>query len=286
MLPVPIARRPGAAKTEAARLGRTGGYSTRMTSADDLPGLTEHAAHNRASWDAYSDEYQALHGGQLADSGGLAWGTTQIPETELQVLGDVTGKDILEFGCGAAQWSIALAKLGARPVGLDLSERQLEHARRLMADAGVSFPLVHGSAEAVPLPDASFDIVFCDHGAMTFADPYRTVPEAARLLRAGGLFAFSHHAPIETICWPVGSDRVGETLALDYFGMHRIEDDEIMFQLPYGEWIRLFRASGFVVEDLIEPRPAADAVSSYRDAEAIAWSRRWPSEEIWRLRRT
>ena len=81
-----------------------------------------------------------------------------------------------------------------------------------MAEAGVDFPLVHGSAEAVPLPDASFDIVFCDHGAMTFADPYRTVPEAARLLRPGGLFAFSHHSPIETICWALGAETVGDRL--------------------------------------------------------------------------
>ena len=42
-----------------------------------------------------------------------------------------------------------------------------------MDAAGVDFPLVHASAEAVPFPDASFDVVFCDHGAMTFADPYR-----------------------------------------------------------------------------------------------------------------
>src|SRR5262245_59361504 len=110
--------------------------------------LTAHAAKNRAMWDGYSDEYQSAHGEQLAASGGLAWGTTQIPETELRILGDVAGKDILELGCGAAQWSIGLAKLGARPVGLDLSERQLEYARGLMADAGVEFPLVHASAEA------------------------------------------------------------------------------------------------------------------------------------------
>ena len=160
-----------------------------MTQTDD--GLTAHAARNRAIWDGYSDEYQAKHGDQLAVSGGLAWGTTQVPEADIHVLGDVAGRDILELGCGAAQWSIGLAKLGARPVGLDLSERQLTHARRLMAEAGVEFPLIHGTAEAVPLPDASFDIVFCDHGAMTFADPYRTVPEVARLLRRGGLFAFS-----------------------------------------------------------------------------------------------
>ena len=40
----------------------------------------------------------------------VAWGTSQIPESELRILGDVAGKDILEFGCGAAQWSIALAQ--------------------------------------------------------------------------------------------------------------------------------------------------------------------------------
>ena len=88
--------------------------------------LRQHEEQNRRSWDAYSDEYQQRHGGDLAASGGLAWGTYQIPEAELRIFGgDVAGKDILEFGCGAAQWSIALAGAGARPVGLDLSERQL-----------------------------------------------------------------------------------------------------------------------------------------------------------------
>ncbi len=92
------------------------------------------------------------------------------------ILGDVQGKDILEYGCGGGQWSSCLARLGARPVGLDLSIRQLEHARRLMTRAAVAFPIVNADAEATPFADESFDIVFCDHGAMTFADPYRTVP--------------------------------------------------------------------------------------------------------------
>lgn len=248
---------------------------------------TEHERRNRASWDAFSDEYQARHGPQLAVSSGLAWGTWQIPEAELQVLGDVAGKDVLELGSGAAQWSIALARAGARPVGLDLSMRQLEHARRLMAEAGVEFQLVHASAEAVPLPDASFDIVFCDHGAMTFADPYRTVPEAARLLRPGGLLAFDHEAPLQTICWPLEAERAGETLALDYFGLHAIDDGEdVSFQLTHGDWIRLFRANGLEVEDLLELRPTAVATSTYRDEQQRDWARRWPAEEIWRLRRT
>lgn len=251
-----------------------------------LGDLRPHEAQNRRSWDDDSDEYQALHGAQLAPTTTLTWGTWDIPEAEVGVLGDVAGKDILEFGCGAAQWSISLALLGARPVGLDLSARQLEHARRLMAEAGVEFPLVHASAESVPLPDVSFDIVFCDHGAMTFSDPYRSVPEAARLLRPGGLFAFSHGSPIETLCWPDGADEPGDRLVHDYFGMHVIEDDgEMVFNLGYGDWIRLFRANGLIVEDLIEPRPPADATSSYRGAAAHAWSRRWPGESIWRLRK-
>ena len=65
-----------------------------------------------------------------------------------------------------------------------------------MEEAGVDFPLIEASAEDVPLPAASFDIVFCDWGAMTFCDPQRTVPEAARLLRSGGLFAFATGTPI------------------------------------------------------------------------------------------
>lgn len=256
-----------------------------MTDAD-LSGLSDHERQNRDAWNADADDYQTRHGDQLAESTGLAWGVMQIPEAELRVLGDVAEKDILELGCGAAQWSIALAKVGARPVGIDLSDRQLEHARRLMAAAEVDFPLIHASAENVPLPDASFDIVFCDHGAMTFADPYRTVPEASRLLRPGGLFAFSHHTPIESIVWPLDSDRVGDRLVVDYFGMHRLDDGETStFQLPYGEWIRLFRTNGFVIEDLIETRPAEGATSSYRDAEELAWARRWPAEEIWRVRK-
>jgi len=252
----------------------------------DLPDLTDHARFNRDSWNADSDEYQAHSGPQLAASGGMAWGVWQVPEAELQVLGDIADRDILEFGCGAAQWSIALAKRGARPVALDLSDRQLEHAARLMAEAGVDFPLVHASAEAVPLPDASFDIVFCDHGAMSFADPYLTVPEVARLLRPGGLFAFCHSTPIVEITWPDGAERAGDRLVHDYFGLHRMESpDEISFQLPYGEWIRLFRAHGFEILDLIEPRPEPDATSSYRDDIEREWSRRWPAESIWRVRK-
>src|SRR6516164_1114568 len=160
---------------------------------------------NQELWDRQSADYQQAHGGQLAASGGAAWGVWQIPESELRVLGDVRGRDVLELCCGAAQWSIALHRLGARVTGLDVSARQLTHARVLMAEARINFPLVHASAESTGLSDSSFDIVFCDHGAMTFCDPYLTIPETARLLRMGGLLAFSMSTPIVDVAWPSGN---------------------------------------------------------------------------------
>jgi SAM-dependent methyltransferase len=245
-----------------------------------------HLIRNRRWWDAQSDAYQDRHGAQLEASGGMAWGVWQIPERELQVLGEVAGRHVLELGCGAAQWSIALAKAGARPVGLDFSARQLAHARDLMRHAGAEFPLIQASAEQLPVADGRFDLAFCDHGALTFADPRRTVPEAARVLRRGGLLAFSHASPILDLCWRPEADQVGERLEMDYFGMHRLEGpDTVAFQLPYGEWVALFRESGLEVEALIEPRPAADATSSYRDDHDRAWSRRWPAESIWKARK-
>jgi len=254
----------------------------------DEGALSEHAAFNRRVWDEQSADYQATHGSQLEASGGTAWGVWQIPESELGVLGPVEGRDVLELGCGAAQWSIALHRSRARITGLDNSARQLEHARTLMAAAGVDFPLVHASAESTGLPDGSFDVIFCDHGAMSFADPHRTVPEAARLLRPGGLLVFSMHTPILDLAWPADDEHPGDRLVLSYWELRRLEvpDEPMSFQLPYGRWIALFREHNLQVEDLIELRPAADATSSYRDDADREWALRWPMEHIWRVRRS
>lgn len=248
--------------------------------------LSEYARKNRDMWNATSDEYELHKAHVLTGDHAMAWGNWRIPEVELHVLGEVADKDILEFGCGAARWSIALAQHGARPVGLDISSRQLQHAQRLMSEIGVSFPLIEASAERVPLPDASFDIVFCDWGAMTFCDPYHTVPEAARLLRTGGLFAFMTATPISALCQDRQTGQIGQTLLNDYFSLHHIEwDNEVDFQLPYGEWIRLFQRTGFSIEDLIETQPAIDATSAYLNAAETARSRRFPMENLWKLRK-
>ena len=247
--------------------------------------LSEDARRNREFWDRTSEAYHDRNARFIEH--GMAWGLWQIPEADLRVLGAVEGKDVLELGCGAAEWSRALARAGARPVGLDNSEARLAHARAAQREAGADFPLVHASAESIPFPAQSFDAVMCDHGAMTFADPYLTVPEVARVLRPGGLFAFSNASPIAWICSDDETDTVVPRLVHDYFGLHRWDDPEgaVEFNLTYGGWISVFREHGFTIEDLIEVQPPPGAPSTYRTEAETAWARRWPMETIWKVRK-
>jgi SAM-dependent methyltransferase len=241
------------------------------------------ARKNRRYWDEASEEYQALHASQLSTTEGV-WGVWHLPESELAILGDVAGLDVLELGCGGAQWSIFLAGEGARPVALDNSLAQLRHARTLRDGAGQGFPLLQAAAERLPFGDERFDLVFCDHGAMSFADPRKTLPEVARVLRPEGRLAFNMSTPLLEVCWNEGTEQVDATLHRDYFRMRRFEDgNHVSYQLPYGAWIGLFRAYGFVVDDLVELRPPEEATTTYPDFVSLEWARRWPAEHVWKL---
>ncbi len=81
-------------------------------------------------------------------------------------------------------------------------------------------------------------------------------------------------------------ERQDVRLHADYFGMRCFDSGEgtVDFQLPYGEWLRLFRVHGLAVEDLVELRPSSDATTTY-DLVPRRWARRWPAEQIWVLRR-
>jgi ubiquinone/menaquinone biosynthesis C-methylase UbiE len=243
-----------------------------------------HVRKNRRYWEGVSERYQREHASQLGGKKPV-WGVWGLPESRLRVLGDVRGKHVLELGCGGGQWSRWLGEMGARPVGLDLSLNQLRHATALMERADVRFPVVNADAERTPFADACFDVVMCDHGAMTFADPHRTVPEVARVLRPGGLLAFCHASPFQFVCWDDDEERVTERLVHPYFGMRKWDEETVDFMLPYGEWIRLFRQNGLEVEDLIEPRPPAGARTTYGWYASLGWARRFPAESIWKLRR-
>jgi ubiquinone/menaquinone biosynthesis C-methylase UbiE len=103
---------------------------------------------------------------------------------------DLDGAAAIELGCGSAYVSAWLARRGARPVAVDISTRQLGTARRLQDEFGVRFPPIHADAESVPLAAACADLVISEYGASVWCDPYRWIPEAARLLRPGGRLVF------------------------------------------------------------------------------------------------
>jgi SAM-dependent methyltransferase len=246
---------------------------------------------NLAHWERASAEYQSSNASQLNRWERLGWGTWDIPEDEIHALGEVRGLDALELGCGACQSGIKVAMRGAHVIGLDFSENQLRAGRGNMDATGVRFPLVRASAEELPFADGSFDLVFCDHGATSFTDPHRTIPEAARVLRPGGLLVFDIATPFIWMAWGEDPDPPPPTnvLRTPYFGMGRTEVADpgwrtVEWPLTYGGWIRLFRGSGLVVEDLIELRPGPDATTTY-DFAPLAWARDFPGEHIWKLRR-
>jgi SAM-dependent methyltransferase len=251
--------------------------------------LSEHAQRNRTEWTKWAVEY-AERAPRNWEEAEINWGVWHIPESELRALPDVAGKDVVELGCGTAYFSAWLARRGARPVGVDVTPAQLETARAMQTRYGIEFPLLEASAEEVPLPDASFDLALSEYGASIWADPYRWLPEAARLLRPGGELVFLVNGTLAVLCWPEVEDAPpGTELLRPYFGIHRFEwpgDDSVDFHLGYGDWIRLLRANGLEVVDLIEIQAPEDAQPvRHPEMPTPEWARRWPSEEIWRARK-
>ncbi|HEV8462276.1 MAG TPA: class I SAM-dependent methyltransferase [Gaiellaceae bacterium] len=241
------------------------------------------AAKNAAIWTKANAEYTDANAETNWALDEVSWGIWGIDESELNVLGDVNGLDVVELGCGTAYFSAWLAKLGARPVGVDITPAQLETARRMMAKTGIEFPLVEADAAETGLPSESFDLVVSEYGASIWVDPYRWIPEAARLLRPGGRLVFLRNSVLVILC---SDDDVPakEHLIHPQFGLHRVDwwEGGVEFHLPHGEWIDLLRANGFEIERLIEIQAPADAETHDYYAYVTAdWARKWPCEELW-----
>ena len=249
--------------------------------------LPDHVARNREHWDSHAGEW--VESGERAwKQAEPTWGIWEIPDSELGVIPDVAGLDVIELGCGTGYISAWLARRGAKVVGIDNSERQLETARALQRRHGLEFELIHGNAEAVPKPDASFDLAISEYGACLWCDPYAWIPEAARLLRPGGSLIFLTNSAFLMLFVPDEDDAPAENwVRRDYFGMHRFEwpgDDSVEFHLGHGEMIDLLAANGLRVERLLELQAPEGGQTRWPFVTA-EWARRWPSEEIWIARK-
>jgi SAM-dependent methyltransferase len=247
----------------------------------------DYVQQNVANWTRSNAEYTDASAARAWAQEEIVWGLFQTPESQLNILGDVEGLDIVELGCGTAYFSAWLARRGARVVGVDPTPAQLETARRLQSDTGIEFPLLEAIGEDVPLPTASFDIVHSEYGASLWADPNRWIPEAARLLRPGGRLIFLSNSTVCTLCMTMAG--VGEQLVRPQSNLHRTEwpdTHEVEFHLGHGDWIDLLRAHGFEIERLVELYAPPDGEThTYYKYVTADWARKWPADEIWVTRK-
>lgn len=98
-----------------------------------------------------------------------------------------SGKRVLDIGCGDAGVLIAFAEEGARCAGIELDEKSLARAAVRAEEHGVEIDLRSGIAEALPWPDASFDLVILDNVLEHVTDRPKTLDEIHRVLAPGGL---------------------------------------------------------------------------------------------------
>jgi SAM-dependent methyltransferase len=255
--------------------------------------LPEHVSVNRAQWDEDAPNWVAE--GERRWRAEPTWGTWSVPIPGL-LPDDMTGLDAIELGCGTAYVSAWMARRGAKVVGIDNSERQLETARRLAAQHDVELTLIHGNAETVPYPDGSFDFVISEYGAAIWCDPYVWIPEAHRLLRPGGTLVSLGTSTLATLCSPTdGSLPITERLEREYFTIHRLdwrdavdEPGGIEFNLPLSGWFRLFRDTGFDVVEFLElqaPEPTPESATEMHGFVTAGWAHRYPCEQVWVLRK-
>jgi ubiquinone/menaquinone biosynthesis C-methylase UbiE len=160
----------------------------------------------------------------------------------------------------------------------------------MQAETGLVFQLVEASAEAVPLPDACFDLAVSEYGASLWCDPARWVPEAARLLRPGGRLVFVTNSMLATLCVPSGPGPAIESLQRPQRGIYAVtweHEDGVEFHVGHGEWIDILHRAGFEVERLVELFAPDDATDHpYYDTASVEWARKWPSEDLWVARKT
>ena len=255
-------------------------------------GLPEHVVANRDHWNGMAKDWVEL-GEQRWSQDEPVWGMWDIPDGEVSLLpADMAGLAAIELGCGTGYVSAWMAKRGASVVGIDVSTEQLSTARRLAAAHALEVTLTEADAERVPYPDGSFDFAISEYGAAIWCDPYVWIPEAHRLLRPGGQLVFLGNSPLAMVCSPTdGSIPCTTRLERDYFGLHRLdwrdavdEPGGVEFNLPISGWFSLFRSTGFAVEDFTEIQ-APESGSEINFAVTADWAHRFPSEQVWWLRK-
>jgi SAM-dependent methyltransferase len=248
----------------------------------------DYVAINREGWTKANAEYTDARARE-AWQDDITWGKWSLPESEVRALPDVTGKEVVELGCGTGYFGAWLKRAGAkRVVGVDVTPAQLETAKRVNDELGLGLEFLLENAEHTSLPDDSFDLVFSEYGASIWCDPKLWIPEAARLLRPGGELIFLRGSVLQLLCMP-DTGAVVEQLQRPQKGLYKLiwEDDDpgVEFHPSVSELFAILRENGFELLDFRELFAPDDAVDhEYYSTTPADWAKRWPDEEIWHAR--
>lgn len=207
------------------------------------PDLAASAA--RSWWNQHAGEYRVAHGDFLAD--GLVWGPEGWTESELRLLGQVSGLRILDIGSGQGQTSGWLRDRGADVVSVDISDQMLEfgEGQRVCADV-----------QSLPFIDASFDLAISAYGAFPFiADLHTALHEVHRIVRDRLVISVTH--PIR---WAFRDDPDALKAEHSYFDRRAYVERDASGRVTYSEhhrtvadWINTSIECGFSVAQVIEP---------------------------------
>jgi ubiquinone/menaquinone biosynthesis C-methylase UbiE len=249
----------------------------------------DYVAVNRAAWTDANAEYTDAQARGAWAQEEITWGKWSLPESEVRALPDLTGKEIVELGCGTGYFGAWLKRRGAtRVVGVDVTPAQLETAQRMNEEFGLGLEFRLENAEHTSLPDESFDVVFSEYGASIWCDPKLWLAEAVRLLRPDGELIFLRGSTLQMLCIPE-TGPVGEQLVRPQKGLYRLEwydeDPGVEFHPSTSELFGLLRKNGFELVDFRELFAPEDAVDHrYYDSVPADWAKRWPDEELWHAR--
>jgi ubiquinone/menaquinone biosynthesis C-methylase UbiE len=211
----------------------------------------------REFWNRVADDWEI----QVGDEGDSNRRLNSDPVL-WQLTGDVRGMDVLDVGCGTGYLSRKLKDRGADVTGIDLSEEMIRIAQAKHPD--ITFH-VDSCSELSSLASDSFDLAVANYVLMDTPDLEGTMQALQRVLKRGGrvVLVFSHP------CFPQGradvstsTDEVTYTWPFPYFGHQKCVDppwahftsDFIWFHRPLSDYWKAFKAAGFDVVDLEEPR--------------------------------
>ena len=245
---------------------------------------------NKDVWNADAENW--VRGGARLWASEPQWGIWGLPEKDLNLLPqDMSGMTAIELGCGTGYVAGWMAKRGAKVTAIDVSDQQLATARKLSLEQGTDITFIEGNAETTGLPDAAFDFAVSEYGAAIWCPPEVWLLEAHRLLRAGGRLVFLGNHPLAIICSPESGAPAEARLHRPYKDLWgadwtkvEIDPSGICFVQTFADWLTLFREIGFEVENYQELY-APETQSEMRAFIPADWARKYPSEQVWHLRK-